>query len=103
MSDAPAADDAFREVQLARFRVSVLKQAKWRELSRAAGDTRGKRALDLGTDNGVISLLFREQGGDVGERGPHRARPDAIERTLGEPALRRFAMRACRTPMRRSI
>ena len=43
--------------------MSVLKQAKWRELSRAAGDTRGKRALDLGTDNGVISLALSQQGG----------------------------------------
>jgi ubiquinone/menaquinone biosynthesis C-methylase UbiE len=86
MSEAPAADSSFRELQLARFRVSVLKQAKWRELSRAAGDTRGKRALDLGTDNGVISWLFREQGGhwESADLTQHAVR--AIGRTLGEPA-----------------
>jgi len=86
MSEAPAADLPYRELQLARFRVSVLKQAKWRELSRAAGDTRGKRALDLGTDNGVISWLFREQGGDweSADLTSHAVR--AIRRTLGEPA-----------------
>jgi ubiquinone/menaquinone biosynthesis C-methylase UbiE len=85
MTDVPAADDAFREVQLARFRVSVLKQAKWRELSRAAGDTRGKRALDLGTDNGVISLLFRAKGGnwESADLTAHATR--AIGRTIGEP------------------
>ena len=85
MTDVPAADESFRESQLARFRVSVLKQAKWRELSRAAGDTRGKRALDLGTDNGVISLLFRAKGGswESADLTAHAAR--SIERTLGEP------------------
>lgn len=84
MTDVPAADVVFREIQLARFRVSVLKQAKWRELSRAAGDTRGKRALDLGTDNGVISLLFRARGGtwESADLTAHATR--AIERTLGE-------------------
>jgi ubiquinone/menaquinone biosynthesis C-methylase UbiE len=85
VSDVPAADVSYRELQLARFGVSVLKQAKWRELSRAAGDTRGKRALDLGTDNGVISLLFRQQGGswESADLTSHAVR--AIGRTLGEP------------------
>ena len=85
MTDVPAADEFFREVQLQRFRVSVLKQAKWQELSRAAGDTRGKRALDLGTDNGVISLLFRQKGGtwESADLTAHATR--AIGRTLGEP------------------
>ena len=85
MTNVPAADESYREVQLARFRVSLHKQAKWRELSRAAGDTRGKRALDLGTDNGVISLLFRANGGDweSADLTPHATR--AIARTLGEP------------------
>jgi ubiquinone/menaquinone biosynthesis C-methylase UbiE len=84
MTDVPAADEFFREVQLQRFRVSVLKQAKWHELSRAAGDTRGKRALDLGTDNGVISLLFRQKGGswESADLTAHATR--AIGRTLGE-------------------
>jgi len=85
MTDVPATDEAYREIQLARFRVSVLKQAKWRELSRAAGDTRGKRALDLGSDNGVISLLFRAKGGswESADLTAHATR--AIGRTLGEP------------------
>ncbi|MEP7087607.1 MAG: class I SAM-dependent methyltransferase [Gemmatimonadota bacterium] len=86
MADAEAADERFRNAQLARFRVSVLKQAKWRELARAAGDVRGKRALDLGTDNGVISWLFRQEGGEwrSADLAPHAVR--AISRTIGEPA-----------------
>ena len=55
--------DAFRDTQLALFRTSVLKQAKWRELSAAVGPTAALDALDLGADNGVISWLFRHQGG----------------------------------------
>jgi ubiquinone/menaquinone biosynthesis C-methylase UbiE len=86
LSEAPAADVPFRELQLERFRVSVLKQAKWRELARAAGDTRGKRALDLGTDNGVISWLFREQGGDWDSADLTAHAVSTIRRTLGEPA-----------------
>ena len=58
-----AAKVAFRDTQLALFRASVLKQVKWRELSAAAGPTAGLDALDLGSDNGVISWLFRQQGG----------------------------------------
>lgn len=87
MADVSAANEQYREMQLARFRVSVLKQAKWRELSRAAGDTRGKRALDLGTDNGVISWLFRQEGGDwtSADLTPHAAH--AISRVLGENAI----------------
>jgi SAM-dependent methyltransferase len=80
------ADELYREQQLARFRVSVLKQAKWRELSRAAGDVRGKRALDLGSDNGVISWLFRQEGGkwESADLAPHAV--SAIERVTGLPA-----------------
>jgi 2-polyprenyl-3-methyl-5-hydroxy-6-metoxy-1,4-benzoquinol methylase len=46
------------------FRKSVLKQRKLREISGMLGPTAGKRCLDLGSDNGVISLLLRQQGGD---------------------------------------
>ncbi len=45
------------------FEKSVLKQAKWRALSELLGDTRPLDGLDLGSDNGVISYLFRQRGG----------------------------------------
>ncbi|MCB0344896.1 MAG: class I SAM-dependent methyltransferase [Bdellovibrionales bacterium] len=45
------------------FSKSVLKQRKWKELTRALGDCSGKRCLDLGSDNGVISYLLRRRGG----------------------------------------
>ena len=45
------------------FGKSVLKQRKLAEIVRALGPTKGCRCLDLGSDNGVVSLLLREQGG----------------------------------------
>jgi SAM-dependent methyltransferase len=48
---------------LALFRKSVLKQRKLAEIERALGATAGQRCLDLGSDNGVVSLLLRRRGG----------------------------------------
>ena len=48
---------------LALFRRSVLKQRKFEQIARSLGPTDGLRCLDLGSDNGVISLLLRQQGG----------------------------------------
>jgi SAM-dependent methyltransferase len=48
---------------LALFRKSVLKQRKLAEIERALGPTDGQRCLDLGSDNGVVSLLLRRRGG----------------------------------------
>jgi SAM-dependent methyltransferase len=48
---------------MALFRRSVLKRQKWRALSSMVGRTHSLRCLDIGADNGVISLLFRERGG----------------------------------------
>jgi SAM-dependent methyltransferase len=41
----------------------VLKQQKFREISHYLGNTHGLSCLDIGADNGVISLLLRQQGG----------------------------------------
>ncbi|HET8623705.1 MAG TPA: methyltransferase domain-containing protein [Gemmatimonadales bacterium] len=79
---------SLRESQLGLFQVSVLKQAKWRELAAATGPTEGLDALDLGSDNGVISWLFRERGGcwtsaDLTDETVH-----AIEAMVGERVYR---------------
>jgi SAM-dependent methyltransferase len=55
--------DSARDWALRLFRRSVLKQAKYRRFRRALGDVHGKRCLDVGADNGVLSLLFRRLGG----------------------------------------
>jgi 2-polyprenyl-3-methyl-5-hydroxy-6-metoxy-1,4-benzoquinol methylase len=48
---------------IALFRRSVLKRRKYAEIAAALGPTDGLRCLDLGSDNGVISLMLRSQGG----------------------------------------
>lgn len=45
------------------FRRSPLKQRKLAEITAQLGPTEGRRCLDLGSDNGVLSLLLRERGG----------------------------------------
>jgi SAM-dependent methyltransferase len=55
--------DTPRDWALALYRRSVLKQRKFAELARMLGPTDGLRCLDLGSDNGVVSLLLREGGG----------------------------------------
>lgn len=45
------------------FRRSVLKQRKLAEIRAMLGPTDGLRCLDLGSDNGVVSLLLRRAGG----------------------------------------
>lgn len=51
------------EWALALFNRSVLKQAKFRQIVARMDDPRGKRGLDIGADNGVISYLLRQRGG----------------------------------------
>jgi SAM-dependent methyltransferase len=46
------------------FGRSVLKQRKLAEISALLGPTEGRRCLDLGSDNGVISLMLRRGGGE---------------------------------------
>ena len=45
------------------FKKSPLKRDKVEALLSVLGDVKGKRCLDLGSDNGVVSLLLRQQGG----------------------------------------
>jgi SAM-dependent methyltransferase len=52
------------EWALALFRRSVLKQRKLAEIGGMVGPTAGLRCLDLGSDNGVVSLLLRRGGGE---------------------------------------
>jgi 2-polyprenyl-3-methyl-5-hydroxy-6-metoxy-1,4-benzoquinol methylase len=52
-----------RDWAVALFRRSVLKQRKLAEVAGMLGPTAGLRCLDLGSDNGVVSLLLRERGG----------------------------------------
>jgi 2-polyprenyl-3-methyl-5-hydroxy-6-metoxy-1,4-benzoquinol methylase len=46
------------------FNKSVLKQRKFREITAYLGQTQGLSCLDIGADNGVISYLLRQRGGE---------------------------------------
>lgn len=46
------------------FHQSVLKQAKFRAITALLGSTEHLDCLDLGSDNGVVSYLLRERGGN---------------------------------------
>ena len=48
---------------MALFRKSVLKQAKFRRILELLDDPTGKTNLDIGADNGVVSHLLRQRGG----------------------------------------
>jgi SAM-dependent methyltransferase len=48
---------------LGLFNRSVLKQAKYRQIVARLDNPVGKRGLDIGADNGVISYLLRQLGG----------------------------------------
>lgn len=67
------------------FAKSLLKQAKWNALRKLTPPTHGKRCLDLGSDNGVISLLYREMGGSwrSADLDPHAVR--SIQSLVGDP------------------
>jgi 2-polyprenyl-3-methyl-5-hydroxy-6-metoxy-1,4-benzoquinol methylase len=45
------------------FNKSVLKQRKFKEITQLLGPTQGLHCLDIGSDNGVVSLLLRQGGG----------------------------------------
>lgn len=60
---APKASPPETAWALALFNRSVLKQAKFRQILARLADPAGKRGLDIGADNGVISYLLRQRGG----------------------------------------
>ena len=68
------------------FDRSVLKQAKYRQIVAAVGDTTGKRCLDLGSDNGVISYLLRRRGGSWASADLDRTTVEAIRGLVKEDA-----------------
>jgi SAM-dependent methyltransferase len=64
------------------FRRSVLKQEKYRQIVSMLGDVRGKTCLDIGADNGVISLLLRQRGGTWHSADLDEVTVDSIRRLV---------------------
>lgn len=63
VTTTPAATTAAADWALALYGKSVLKQAKFRRIESLIDDPTGLSNLDVGADNGVISLLLRRRGG----------------------------------------
>ena len=56
-------EDAKTQWALDLFNVSPLKQEKLKQISALIPSVEGKTCLDIGSDNGVVSLLLRKIGG----------------------------------------
>lgn len=67
---------------------SVPKRAKLREIERMIGDPTDRDCLDLGGDNGVISLFLRRKGGRWKSADLDEPAVDAIRALVGEGAER---------------
>ena len=66
------------------FEKSVLKQTKFKQINGLLGDVSGKRCLDLGSDNGVISVLLRNRGGEWSSADINEQAVDSISSLVGE-------------------
>ena len=73
-----------REWAVALFHRSALKQRKLAEVEEMLGPTAGLRCLDLGSDNGVVSLLVRERGGSWASGDLTEEAVAAIRSLVGE-------------------
>ena len=70
--------------KLRLFKKSILKQLKYKMIRKYLGDYGQLRCLDLGSDNGVISYLLRQNGGqwhsaDIDERAVDMIREAVAE------------------------
>jgi len=68
---------------LALFNRSVLKQAKFRQILARLDDSAGKRGLNIGADNGVISYLLRQRGGRWHSADPDERAVMSIRQLVG--------------------
>ncbi|MFC1809142.1 class I SAM-dependent methyltransferase [Candidatus Omnitrophota bacterium] len=66
------------------FNRSILKQQKWNVLKSFAGDYTNKHCFDLGSDNGVISYLFRQGGGEWSSVDIDDQAVDSIRSLVGD-------------------
>ncbi len=85
MSTATASGSTAWAMKL--FRVSVLKQQKWRMIASTLGPTANLSCLDIGSDNGVISHLLRVQGGAWTSADLDERTVETIRSLVGEPVV----------------
>ena len=83
------------EWALPLFRRSVLKQAKLDQITRLLDAPAGRECLDIGADNGVISLLLRRLGGRWSSADLDERAVASIRELVGE---RVYRLDGARTP-----
>lgn len=81
--EAPASDRSTEWTERL-FRLSVQKQEKFAAITGLLGDVSGKRCLDVGGDNGVVSSKLRQLGGTWHSADLDEASVSAIRRVVGE-------------------
>jgi SAM-dependent methyltransferase len=77
------------------FRRSVLKQAKFHRITQLLDEPTGRDCLDIGADNGVISLLLRRLGGRWSSADLDERAVASIRELVGE---RVYQLDGARTP-----
>ena len=80
---------------LALFHCSVLKQAKFRQIEALLDNPAGKTNLDVGADNGVISYLLRQRGGEWYSADLDQRAVDSIRQLVADNVYR---LDGARTP-----
>ncbi|MBD3161602.1 MAG: methyltransferase domain-containing protein [Candidatus Eisenbacteria bacterium] len=85
---APVTADSARAAALALYRRSVIKQEKVRRILELLHDPADLDCLDVGGDNGVVSLLLRMQGGRWTSADLDEATVAAIRGLVGDPVHR---------------
>lgn len=81
-------DRGRREWALALYRRSVIKQEKVRQIQWLLPETEGLDCLDIGGDNGVVSLLLRERGGRWKSADLDKTAVEAIRDVVGTGVYR---------------
>lgn len=71
------------EQALERYRLSLLKQEKFRRISAHLHDLEGRTCLDVGSRSGALSLLFRSMGGRWHSADLRDADVRAVRRVVG--------------------
>ena len=76
--------DTYQQALLDLFDKSLLKQAKYRAIEKYLPDTADAVCLDIGADNGVLSYLLRERGGDWYSADLDASIVEGISRMVGD-------------------
>ncbi len=84
VAEAASGVVAERELLLRLYDKSVLKKAKYAAIAAWLPDVQGKTCLDVGADNGVLSYLLRQRGGEWHSADLDAGVVESIQRMVGD-------------------